>query len=226
MRIALLGGTGDMGRGLALRWCKKHEILIGSRRREKGEKLASEYLNIAVSLYGDEMRGGIVGGSNEDVASDVDVVVLTVPYEFAEATVEKIRSKLREDQVVVSPLVPMKRSGNAFLYDPYIENGRIVSYAELVARKLRNVPIVSAFQTISAKKLADVTKPLNYDVPIAGDDPKAVDVVKRLVADVPNLRPLYVGPLSVSSLIESLTPLILNVAVFSGIKDASIAIVE
>ncbi|MEM4647389.1 MAG: NAD(P)-binding domain-containing protein, partial [Candidatus Nezhaarchaeales archaeon] len=61
MKIALLGGTGDMGEGLALRWVKNHEILIGSREALKGARVAAEYLVKAKEFYGDDMKGTIRG---------------------------------------------------------------------------------------------------------------------------------------------------------------------
>lgn len=226
LKIALLGGTGDMGEGLALRWVRNHEVLIGSREASKGMRAAAEYLEKAKAFYGNAMKGNIRGMANPDAAAEADVIVLTIPYEHAASTILSIKDRLRPNQIVVSPVVPMVKVDKGMMYLPIIENGKAMSYAEALARELKDVPVIAAFHAISAKKLANPSIVLNYDVPIAGDDEKAVSVVANLTREIPNLRPVYVGPLKLALMIESLTPLIINAAIFSKIKDASIAFVE
>lgn len=226
LKIALLGGTGDMGEGLALRWVRNHEVLIGSREASKGMRVAAEYLEKAKAFYGNAMKGNIRGMANPDAAAEADVIVLTIPYEHAASTILSIKDRLRPNQIVVSPVVPMVKVDKGMMYLPIIENGKAMSYAEALARELKDVPVIAAFHAISAKKLANPSIVLNYDVPIAGDDEKAVSVVANLTREIPNLRPVYVGPLKLALMIESLTPLIINAAIFSKIKDASIAFVE
>jgi len=226
LKIALLGGTGDMGEGLALRWAKNHDVIIGSRDAAKGAKAAEGYLAKAKQFYGDSMKGSIKGTANPDAAAEADVVVLTIPHEFAASTVKSIQDRLRPSQILVSPVVPMVKSGKAMVYSPIIKDGKLISYAEALAEELKNIPIVAAYHAIAAKKLANLEAVLNYDVPIAGDDEKAVDVVVKLTQEIPNLRPVYVGPLRAALMIESLTPLIINAAIFSKIRDASIAFVQ
>ena len=221
MKIALVGGTGDMGEGLALRWCIAHDIFIGSRRREKGERRAREYLEKAEEFYGERMNGTISGGSNEDVVKEVEVVVLTIPYEHAESTLEVIGRSLG-GKIVISPVVPMKLDKGAFVYDPHLEDGEVTSHAELIAGKIPDAVVVSAFHAISAKKLADPSLVLDYDVPLATDDEEGRRVVEKLIEEIPKLRPVYVGPLCVSSLLEALTPLLLNASKFCGLKNPSI----
>lgn len=103
MKIALLGGTGNLGEGLALRWGKLgYEIIVGSRKLEKAEKLASDYLK----KVGD---ASIIGMRNEDAAETCDVAVFTIPWEFAFDTAEMLKRQLA-GKVVISPLVPMKKS--------------------------------------------------------------------------------------------------------------------
>ena len=226
MRIALLGGTGDMGEGLALRWAKNHEIIIGSREAAKGARAAADYLAKAKTFYGDSMKGTIRGTSNPDAAAEADVIVLTIPHEYAASTIMSIRDRLKPSQILVSPVVPMVKTDKGMVYSPIVKNGKVMSYAEALAEELKDVPVVAAYHAISAKKLANPAAILNYDVPIAGDDEKAVDVVVKLTQEIPNLRPVYVGPLRAALMIESLTPLIINAAIFSKIKDASIAFVQ
>ncbi len=226
MKIALLGGTGDMGEGLALRWVKSHEVIIGSRDAQKGMRAAEEYLAKARAFYGDVMKGTIRGASNPDAAAQADVIVLTIPHEHAASTILSIRDRLKPCQIVVSPVVPMVKFDKDMLYSPIIEGNKVLSYAEALARELKDVPVVAAYHAISAKKLANPALVLNYDVPIAGDDEGAVKVVMELTREIRNLRPVYVGPLRSALMIEALTPLIINAAIYSKIKDASIAFVQ
>lgn len=214
-----------MGEGLALRWVKTHEILVGSREASKGMRVAAEYLAKAKAFYGESMKGTIRGMANPEAAAEADVIVLTIPYEHAASTIISIKDRLQPNQIVVSPVVPMVKVDRGMMYLPVIENGKIMSYAEVLARELKGTSIVAAFHAISAKKLANPSLVLSYDVPIAGDDEKAVEVVANLTREIHNLRPVYVGPLKLALMVESLTPLIINAAIFSKIKDASIAFV-
>lgn len=225
MKIALLGGTGDMGEGLALRWAKNHEVIIGSRYESKGVKVAEEYLTKAKAFYGDSMKGTIKGMANHDAAAEADVIVLTIPYEHAASTIINVRDRIRSNQIVVSPVVPMVKVDKGMMYLPVVKDGKVMSYAEALAKELE-VPVVAAFHAVPAKKLANLSLTLNYDVPVAGDDERAVEVVSSLIREIHNLRPIYVGPLRLALMVESLTPLIINAAIFSKIRDASIAFVS
>ncbi|MDY7081961.1 MAG: NAD(P)-binding domain-containing protein, partial [Halobacteria archaeon] len=91
MKIGIVGGTGDIGKGLALRIAQtgEHEVFVGSRDAEKGEKAAEEY---ADALDNENIRGG----SNTDAAK-TDVVILGVPYEYAVDTVESIKDELPDE---------------------------------------------------------------------------------------------------------------------------------
>lgn len=226
VRIALLGGTGDMGEGLALRWAKNHEVIIGSREAQKGMKAAEKYMAKARAFYGDAMRGTIRGTSNPEAAAQADVIVLTIPHEYAASIILGIKDRLKPSQIVVSPVVPMVKVDKGMLYSPIIEDGKVMSYAEALAKELKDIPVVAAYHAISAKKLANPALVLSYDVPIAGDDEEAVKVVMELTQEIRNLRPVYVGPLRSALMIEALTPLIINAAIYSKIKDASIALVQ
>ena len=80
MKIGIIGGTGGMGKGFALRWSKNHQVIIGSRDAERATTSATEYTNLAIEAYGD-INGKILGADNISVARDSQVLVLSIPYD-------------------------------------------------------------------------------------------------------------------------------------------------
>ena len=106
-----------------------------------------------------------------------------------------------------------------------LETGKEQSAAETIQEIVDPIPVVTGLQTIPAAYLNNIDAILNLDVFLAGDNELAVSVVSKLIRDIPNLRPLKVGPLNNSKFIESLTPLLLNAAVLNGLSDPSIRIV-
>jgi len=107
MKIAILGGTGSIGEGFALRWAEKHEILVCSREIERAVNVACDYRNILSNkgIHGCE----ITGCGNEAAIKEADVVVLSVPYQGVVSLLEKL-SPLFKDQIVISLVVPMKKN--------------------------------------------------------------------------------------------------------------------
>ena len=80
MKIGIIGGTGGMGKGFALRWCKKHEIIIGSRDAERAISSANEYSDLAKDTYGN-IDGKILGKDNISVAKESEILILSIPYQ-------------------------------------------------------------------------------------------------------------------------------------------------
>lgn len=215
-----------MGKGLALRWYPHHEIYLGSRDPDKARSVARNYDGIARGYYGDQMRKRIQGNLNTEIIEISDIIVVTLPAQHMYETLQQIRTQLKPGQVVVSTVVPMTRERRLFKYLPFSSEGSaFLSAAEVIAKEVEPAPVVSAFQTVPASYLADLDSILNIDVLISGDNEDALRVVSDLVHDIPNLRPLRVGPLANSKLVESMTPLLLNAAVLNNLKDPSIRIV-
>jgi hypothetical protein len=216
MKIALVGGTGDIGTGFAVRWGQKHEIIIGSRNVDKARESAA-----AVLLLLGEV-GNVQGTDNASAIATADVVVLCVPYEHL-ASVTAGLSEAYKSQLVISPVVPMIYNGKFFQYLPPIEGS-----AALQARSLlpKGVRVVSAFHTICAAALQDIDRVMKADAFICGDDAEDIDITAQLAGEIKSLRPLNAGPLAVSSMVESLTPFLLNVSRKNKIKDAGIAVVS
>jgi 8-hydroxy-5-deazaflavin:NADPH oxidoreductase len=223
MKIGIAGGTGGMGEGFALRWCQKHDIIVGSRDAQKAIEAAENYTTTAKETYGD-IGGTITGSDNISFANDIDVLILSIPYEFIEDTCGKLAGKLRDDCIVVSPIVPMTRTEAGFVYIP-LEQGKKQA-AEMVADKLPPRPrIVSAFHTISESKLKKVNQGLDADTFICGDDQSAVAKLTDLVNEISGLRPVYLGPLALTYQAEILTPMCLNAAKRNKMKNPGVKLV-
>ncbi len=201
MKIALLGGTGNLGKGLAIRLARLgHEVIVGSRREDKATRKAKEYLEEAG-------KGRIYGLVNEEASRKCEVAFFTIPWEHAIETAKLLQEPL-SGRIVVSPMAPVKKVGETYIYA--VEN---ISAAELIASVLEESAVVSALHTIPARRFANLNEIFDWDVPVCGDDDKAKRVVMNLLGEIDGLRPLDAGPLSASRLIEGITPLILNIMV-------------
>jgi NADPH-dependent F420 reductase len=220
MRIGIVGGTGGMGEGFALRWCQKHDIIVGSRDAQKAKEAAGNYTTAAKQSYG-SISGSISGDDNFALAKNVDVLILSIPYEFIDDTCGKLAGQIRDDCVVVSPIVPMTRTDAGFIYIP-LEQGKKPA-GEMVADKLPpRSRVVSAFHTISEVKLKNVGQGLDADTFICGDDPNAVAKLTGLVNEISGLRPIYLGILALTYQAEILTPMLLNAAKKNKMKNPGV----
>ncbi|GAA0295520.1 NADPH-dependent F420 reductase [Halarchaeum salinum] len=208
MRIALLGGTGDIGEGLALRWAydTDHEILIGSRDPEKARAKAEEY-ETELDSRGRERT--VKGFDNEMAADRAGVVVLAVPAYHIGDVVESIADVVDEDTILVSPAVGMSRDDDGMHYNP----PSIGSVTELVQRRAPDeVPVVGAFHNLAADRLANLDVEFDLDTLVVGDDGDARGLVADLGAEIEGLRVLDAGPAANAAEAESVTPLVINIA--------------
>ena len=223
MKIGIVGGTGGMGKGFALRWCINHDILIGSRDATRAITAAEEYTKLAKETYG-KINGAIKGNDNLSIAKEADVLILSIPYENIDSTCSQILSQIRDTCVVISPIVPMVKTELGFEFIPLKEN-KPFSY-QLVSKYMKNrAKLVSAFHVISEKKLVDPNLSLNYDIFVCGDDPNSVKIVSDLINEIKGLRPIYLGPGSLSYFAEMATPLLLNAMIKNKLKNPGIKIV-
>jgi hypothetical protein len=229
VKIGIIGGTGNMGRGLTIRLALKHDILIGSRSLEKADRIARSQENVAKGFYTWEMEGSISGVLNAEAIRGSEVVIVTLPSKHSIPVLQDLHDNLTPEKVVVSTVVPMTRRKNLFYWTPLEEDedpgfeGR--SAGEAIQGVVKPSPVVTAFQTVPAAYLSNIDAVLNVDVLIAGDDDLALAKVSSLVRDIPNLRPLRVGPLENSKWIESITPLLLNAAILNGLHDPTIRVI-
>jgi NADPH-dependent F420 reductase len=192
MKIAIVGGTGKEGRGLALRWARAgHAVAIGSRDAERARARAQE------------IGGGVTGGENAEVAREADVVVLTVPYAAHGETLRAIAPSLHGRVLVdlTVPLVPPKVSR------VQLPAGQAAAL-EAQAIVGPDTPVVAALHHVSSVHLADPEHALDCDVLVAGDSEEAKATVLRLVAEL-GTRGFDAGPLANAVALESLTPVLI-----------------
>jgi 8-hydroxy-5-deazaflavin:NADPH oxidoreductase len=234
MKIGIVGGTGGMGEGFALRWCANHQIVIGSRDKNKAAEVASNYMKIAQEFYKDKIKrgggggigeGNISGDNNFDLGKkDLDILILSIPYESINDTCSKLSQDISDSCIIISPIVPMKWTEKGFTYIPFEEGKKTA--AELVADNFKSRSrIVSAFHTISEVKLKKLELTLDADTYICGDDTSVIEKIKELVSDIQGLRPIYLGPLSMTYQAEVLTPMLLNGAKKNKLKNPGLKLV-
>ncbi len=208
MKIALLGGTGDYGEGLALRWAHDtpHTVVIGSREQEKAEAKAQEYEQ---EVQGRGVETTIRGMSNVDAAAAADVTVLAVPPYHVSDTIEAISETLEEGDILVSPATGMKRDEDGFHYHRP-GAGSVTRVAADAAPD--TIPVVGAFHSLAAGRLADLDVELGIDTLLLADDEDAKDTVRELAESIKGVRPLDAGGIGNAAEVESITPLLINVA--------------
>jgi hypothetical protein len=224
MKLGLIGGTGGMGEGFALRWSSRHDVIIGSREGQKAKDAAETYAKVAKESYGNRMTGSITGDENLAVTKSSDILLLSIHYEHIADMCSQLSKQLRDDCIVITPIVPMEKTGAGFVYIP-LEHAKKPA-AEIVADNLPpRSRIVSAFHTISEARLKNITESLDSDTFVCGDDRNIVSTVNSLISEIAGLRPIYLGPLSISYQAEILTPMLLNSAHRNKIKNPGIRIV-
>ncbi len=223
MKIGIIGGTGGMGKGFALRWSQNNDVIVGSRDAARASESAVEYANLAKEAFG-EIRGSITGNDNVSVAKESDVLVLSIPYENIDSVCSGILSEIKDSCIVVSPIVPMVKTDVGFECVS-IKEDKPFSYKLVLEHMKDKSKLVSAFHVISEKKLVNPTLELDYDIFVCGDDNESVQVVNSLIGAIKGLRSIYLGPIELSYLAEMSTPLLLNAMIRNKIKNPGIKII-
>lgn len=196
--IAVLGGTGKEGGGLALRWAHcGHPVIIGSRTTERAEEGAAD---MRATLGG---AANVCGLANSDAAAAADIVVLSVPFAAQQSTVADVASQL-EGKILIDVTVPLVPPKVSRVQLP--EGGSAV---EAVQRILgESVRVVSAFQNISAHHLTKLDEEVECDVLVCADDPEAAEEVVALAEEI-GLTAWNAGPLCNSVVAEALTSVLI-----------------
>jgi NADPH-dependent F420 reductase len=215
LTIAVLGGTGREGKGLAYRWAKAgYRVLIGSRSSEKAVKAASEIMEL---LEGDS---SVVGMTNPEAAEQAEIIVLTVPYAAHRATLENVKNALKGKILidVTAPLVPPKVS--KVQMPPA---GSAAQEAKEIVGD--DVEVVAAFQNIAHEHLLGEEE-VDCDVLVTGTSKRARAEVLTLV-EATGLTGWDAGPIENSVVVEGLVSVLINInkqygSTHAGIKITSV----
>ncbi|NLV26885.1 MAG: NADPH-dependent F420 reductase [Methanomicrobiales archaeon] len=216
MRIGIIGGTGEIGEGMAMRLSRIMDVCVGSRDVAKAQETCDVCL---FSAKENKFECSVKGGSNQNVVDESDLIILAVPFKHVRSTVEGLTGW--EDKIVISPVNPMERK-ESFVYTPPAEGSAALYLKSILPASTR---ICTAFNNIAGNKWRDIHSDLTYSVPVCGDDAQAKQIVMDLVDRISLLKAYDAGPLSGSHIVESITPLLLNVARYNRMKDVGIRFV-
>lgn len=211
MTIAVLGGTGKEGGGLALRWAHAgHKVIVGSRTAERAQEGAAAMLETLIG------KGDVVGMANPEAAQAADIVVLAVPYAAQPSTVERVAAHL-DGKILIDVTVPLVPPKVSRVQLP--EGGSAV---EAIQKMLgEGVRVVSAFQNISAHHLSKLDEVVECDVLVCADDPEAADAVIALAQQI-GLTAWNAGPLCNSIVAEGLTSVLIALNRHYKVPDSGI----
>jgi len=213
--IPIVGGTGALGFGLALRLAAAgREVVIGSRDAGRAEEAAAR---VREQLP----NASVDGAENPDAATRGPIVFLAVPFRAQSENLTNLKGALTEGQILVDATVPLAAavSGKATRILGVPQGSAAQQAQEMVPE---GVTVVSALHTVSAATLSKLDTELDEDVLVAGDGKDAKRRVAEVIGRVPGLRPVDAGRLEVARLVESLTPLLISVNILhkthAGIK--------
>lgn len=195
--LAVIGGSGAEGSGLALRWAQAgYRVLLGSRGVERAEAKAKE-LN---ALLGKDVIAGMI---NSEAAEKADIAILTVPYAAQLSTLKELKGAL-SGKILVDVTVPLVPPKVSRVQLPEGGSAVVIAQNELGSE----VRVVAAFQSVSAHHLLELEHQVDCDVMVFGDDKDARQSVVEL-ADAIGLRGLHAGPLANSASAEALTSVLI-----------------
>ena len=197
MKVAVIGGSGAMGRALARHLSREHEVIIGSRDPSRAAAAAAGI-------------GGASGADYKSASRAADAVIFSIPYE-AMGLVADLAGEA-SSKLAISVINPMKMEGGLLRYA--LKDG---SAAEELARILPHSRVATAFNNVPSGFLKDEVVP-PVDILVAADSKETYQEAAKLVASIREMRPLYVGPLAEARTVEEITPLVLNLANLNGTK--------
>jgi 8-hydroxy-5-deazaflavin:NADPH oxidoreductase len=210
MNIAILGGTGKEGAGLAARWALAgHSIIIGSRDPERAKTKAAELRDATQKMP-------IMGESNAEAARLGTVIVIALPAQGLPATLPEVREGCR-GKVVVSTVVPLTFGGPRLFTPPAAG-----SSAEEAQALLPDAKVVAAFHHIAAHELSETEHPIDCDLLMCGEA-SAKETIGELARSM-GLRPIDVGPLSNAGVLEGITAALATINRRYKLKNSGIKI--
>ena len=212
--VAVIGGTGAEGSGLAVRWAAAgHPVVIGSRSAEKADVVSSELRGLLPAG-----SAALTGATNAEAAAAGDIVVLSVPYDSQEGIIAQIADEC-QGKIFVTVSVPLKPPTVSVVWQP--PGGSAAEEAQ--AQLGPDVSVVAAYQNIAAGHLKDLEWEADCDVLITGDSADA----KRVVADLVRESGFYcidAGPLANASVIEGLTAVLIGINIRHKARGAGIRV--
>lgn len=215
--VAVIGGTGDQGYGLALRWAQAGKrVIIGSRKREKAEEAAGR-LRAAVA------SANVEAAENGDAVTRAPLVVLTVPFEAQVPILKSIKESFRAGQTLVDVTVPLETAvGGAATKVLGVWAG---SAAEQAAAYVpAGVEVAAAFHNISASALQDLAHPIECDVIVCGQSPDARQRIRPWVESIPGCRWVDGGKLENARTVEAITAMLIAFNIRHKVPHAGIRI--
>jgi NADPH-dependent F420 reductase len=209
--VCIIGGTGALGFGLALRLAKGGvPIVIGSRDAGRAEEAAAR-------AAGELPDGSFTGRENTEAVRDAEVVILSVPFRSQSENLGNLKHSLTEGQLLVDATVPLAAAvGGKATRTLGVWQGSAAQQA--LEMSPAGVRVVSAFHTVSAALLSDLEHELDEDVLICGDRWEDKARLAELVDRIDGLRPVDCGPLEMARLVEQLTPLIISINVRNKVR--------
>ena len=215
MKIGFIGGTGQLGAAIAIHLAQEFEVILGSRSQEKAKATIEKILREKGRR--DSLLNNLAAAENREVARTCDLVLLTVPQENAIETVMSLKDSFAGNQVLLSTVSTMKRIGREFISDIASK-----SISEQVSEILpKSIKVATAFQTVPAHILYE-ERSISSDVLVACDSQETYESVGLVIRAINGLRPLYLGSLRLSSEIERLTALLLNIAIKNKLKSPTL----
>ncbi|MCK9299673.1 NADPH-dependent F420 reductase [Methanoculleus sp. YWC-01] len=216
MKIGIVGGTGDIGGGMALRLSPKYDVIVGSREETKAITTC-ETCRETLQVQG--MECSLIGVSNQCAVDEADIVVLAIPFKHVAPILKTLTGF--EDKIVVSPVNPIERT-TYFYYAPPSEGSAAMMIKGMLPE---SATVCAAFNNIAANRWKMLEEELDYSVAVCCDDDGARQTVMEIVNNVSHLRAYDAGPLAAASVVESVTPLLLNIARFNRMRDVGVKFV-
>jgi 8-hydroxy-5-deazaflavin:NADPH oxidoreductase len=201
--IAILGGTGPAGMGLALRWARAGEtIIIGSRNASRAQQSAATIQQRAGG------QANVSGMENIAACAAADILMLTVPFEGQASLLKQLKPAIGEGSILIDATVPLAAGvgGRASRTLGVWQGSAAQQAAELVPKE---VSVVAAFHNVSAD-LLNGDAALDCDVIVCSDDPDAAQLTRELAAKIPGVRALDGGKLENSRIVEQITALLIG----------------
>lgn len=220
MKMAIIGGTGGQGLGIAIRFVQAGEdVIIGSRTIEKAEAAVGKVKD----LLGDV--DNIKAAENADAAAEAELLVLTVPLAAQKSTLRSIKEGA-SGKILLDATGPLESAigGSPIEYVALWDGAA----AERSAKILKDTNVICAFNNISSAALMNFEEPIDCDCLISGDDANSKDVAAELIEKIPGVKVIDCGPLARAKIIEKITPLLIGLNIknktqFGGIRITGLA---